>query len=79
MIKKLNSMNAYPTTHLKYVMYLEWDILQAVHRLMNQVKERLKLEWVASHQDNDLMIDITTLPIGSQLNIKANTLVTKDL
>ena len=37
MIKKLNSMDAYPTTHIKYVMDSEWDILQAVQTLMKKL------------------------------------------
>ena len=39
MIKKHNFTNAYPAAHLKNVMELEWDILQALHRLMNQLNE----------------------------------------
>ena len=37
MIKKLYSMDAYPTTHLKYVMDSEWDILQALQTLMKKL------------------------------------------
>ena len=79
MIKKLNSMNKYPTAHLRCAMDLEWDILQVLHRLMKQMKERPVLEWVASHQDIDPMIDITKLSKETQLNIKADELAAKDL
>ena len=37
MIKKLNSMDAYPTGHLKYVMDSEWNILQALRTLMKKL------------------------------------------
>ena len=37
MIKKLNSMDAYPTAHLKYVMDSEWDILQALQTLNEEI------------------------------------------
>ena len=37
MIKKLKSMDAYPTAHLKYVMDSEWDILQALRTLMKKL------------------------------------------
>ena len=37
MIKKLKSMDAYPTAHLKYVMDSEWDILQAFRTLMQKL------------------------------------------
>ena len=175
MIKKLKSMDAYPTNHLKYVMDSEWDILQALCIAMQKLtvpdtpvskttwytpKEILKhtkkhtndnsnidtwidsdldtltsndteertsdtqstdtpethtrqsplsvltgasteelptdsqwtppptpfpkpsrweLEWVASHKDNNTTIDISTLPTGTQLNIKANKLATTGL
>ena len=36
MIKKLDSMDAYPTAHLKYVIGSEWDILQALQTLMKK-------------------------------------------
>ena len=37
-IKKLNSMDIYPTAYLKYVMDLGWDILQALQILMAKLK-----------------------------------------
>ena len=172
MIKKLKSIDVYPTSHLKYVMDSEWDILQALRPLMQKLivtdtptsaitwnipsknmtipkkhsdaksntdtwtssdldiltsddtedstsntpptdtqitykrhsptsllpgptnedllldprwtpppkptlkPSRWKLEWVASHQDNDTTINISTLPTGTQLNIKADKLAT---
>ena len=54
----------------------EWDILQILHKLMNQMKERSTLEWVASHQDDDPTVDIETLSTGMQLNIKTDELAT---
>ena len=56
----------------------KWDILQALHRLMNQIQERPILEWVASYQDDDTS-DIATLPTGTQLNITADKLATNGL
>ena len=56
----------------------KWDILQALHGLMNQMKERPILEWVASHQDDDTS-DITTLSTGTQLNIAVDKLATNGL
>lgn len=41
MIKKLNSMDAYPTAHLKTVMDSERYILQALRGLMEQLDERI--------------------------------------
>ena len=40
---------------------------------------RWKLEWVASHQDNDTTIDISILSTGTQLNIEADKLATMGL
>ena len=77
MIKKLNTMNTYLTAHLQCTMDSEWDILQVLHCLMNQMNERPVLEWVASHQDDDPTIDINDLSQGTQLNIKADELATK--
>ena len=37
MIKKLKSMDAYPTAHLKYVMDSEWDIIQVPRTLMQKL------------------------------------------
>ena len=34
MIKKLNTIDIYPTVHLKTVMDSEWDVLQALCGLM---------------------------------------------
>ena len=41
MIKKLNSMDAYPTAHLKTVMDSERYILQALRGLIEQLDERI--------------------------------------
>ena len=49
MVDKLTAMNKYPTAHLKCAMDPEWDILQAIHRVMSKMKEQPKLEWVHSH------------------------------
>ena len=57
----------------------EWNILQILHRLMNQMKERLTLKLVVSHQDDYPTIDIKTLSTKTQLNIKADKLITKGL
>ena len=37
---------------------------------------RWKIEWVASHQDNNTTISISTLSTGTQRNIKADKLAT---
>lgn len=60
--------------HFKTVIDSEWDVLQALHGLTQQINKQSKLEWVSSYQNDDLTIDITTLPIGTQLNIKAKIL-----
>lgn len=39
MIDKLNAMDMYPAAHLKTVMDLEWDILQALQSLMKELNE----------------------------------------
>ena len=39
MIKKFTTMSKSPTAHLKCTMDSKWDILQALHQLMNQIKE----------------------------------------
>ena len=79
MIKKLTATNKYPTAHQRCTMDPKWDILQALHRLMNQMNTRPVLEWVASHQDDDPTIDINKLSQSNQLNIKADELVMKGL
>ena len=38
MVNKLEAMNKYPTAHLKCAMDLEWDLLQAIHRVMSKMK-----------------------------------------
>lgn len=50
-----------------------------LHQLINQFNERPKLEWVTSHEDDDLMIDIATLPIEIQSKIEENVLVIRGL
>lgn len=72
-------MDEYPTAHLKIVMGLEWVILQALWILMKQLNKRPKLERLTSHQDDDLTVDITTLPVDKQLNIDADKLATNRL
>ena len=57
----------------------DWDILQVLHQLMNQMNERPVLEWVTSHQDDDPTIDINDLSQGIELNIRADGLATKGL
>ena len=57
----------------------ELDLFQGIHRLMTKIKEQLENDWVQSHQDDDIDVDITTLSVGIQLNIKADTLVTQGL
>ena len=72
-------MNKYPTAHLKCAMDPEWDLLQAIHRLMRKMKEQPELEWVRSHQDDDPDEDISKLSEAAQLNIKADVLATQVL
>ena len=79
MIKKLTAMNKYPTAHVKCTMDPEWNIFKTLNRWMNQMKERLTLEWVAVHQDDNPTIVINTLSTGTQLNIQVDKLATKEL
>ena len=72
-------MNEYPTTHLKYTMDSEWDILQALHWLMNQMNDWPKLEWVASHQDDDPTIDTTALSTETQIKLQTDMIISKGL
>ena len=46
---------------------------------MNKIKERSKLEWVRSHQDDDPDDDITKFSVVTKLNIKADELATQGL
>ena len=78
MVNKLNAMNAYPTAHLKCTMDPEWDVLQAIHTVMDRMKEKPELEWVRSHQDDDPE-DISKLAKSAQINIKADALATQGL
>ena len=78
MVDKLNAMNKYPTAHLKCTMDPEWDVLQAIHTVMNEMKEKPELAWVRSHQDDDPE-DISKLDKAAQLNIKADALATQGL
>ena len=77
MVNKLMAMRKYLTAHLKCAMDPEWDILQAIHRVMSKMKEQPKLEWVRSHQDDDPDEVISKLSEAAQLNIKADTLATQ--
>ena len=79
MVNKLDSMNKYPTAHLKCTMDPEWDVLQAIHTVMGKMKEQLELEWVRSHQDDDPNEDVTKLSKAAQLNIKADALARQGL
>ena len=79
MLKKLTAMTKYPTAHLRCTMDPEWDVIQVIHRLMGTMKERPKLEWMRSHQDNDPDVDIKKLPEATKLNIKADALAIKEL
>ena len=58
MVKRVTAMSKYPTAHLKCTMDPEWDILQAIHRVMSKMKEQPTMEWVRSHQDDDPNEDI---------------------
>ena len=79
MVNKLTAMNKYSTAHLRCAMDSEWDLLQMVHRLMDNMKEIPKLEWVRSHQDDDPDIDITKLSVATKLHITADALATQGL
>ena len=79
MVKKLTAMKKYLTDHLRCAMDPEWDLLQVIHRLMTKMKERLELEWVCNHQDDNPEVDITKLSVVTQLNINTDTLVTQGL
>ena len=50
----------------------EWDIIQALGRLMIQLNEWPELEWFVRYQDDDITINIETLLIKTQLKIKAD-------
>ena len=76
MVNKLEAMNKYPTAHLKCAMDPEWDLIQAIHKVMSKMKEQPELEWVRSHQDDDPDEDILKLDKSAQLNIKADALAT---
>ena len=76
MVNKLNAMNEYPTAHLKCTIDPEWDVLQAIHTVMNKMKEKPELEWVRSHQDDDQVLELDQ---AAQLNIKADALATQGL
>ena len=69
-------MNKYLTAHLECTMDSEWDLLHVINSLMAKMKEQPKLDWVRSHNPN---VDITTLSVATQLNIKANALATQGL
>ena len=76
MINKLNAINEYPTAYLKCTMDPKWDVLQAIHTVMDKMKEKLELEWVRSHQDDDQVLEFDQ---AAQLNIKADALATQGL
>ena len=79
MVNKLKTMSKYPTANLKCAMDPEWDLVRVIHRVMGKMKEKLELEWVRSHQDDDPEEDISKLSEAAQLNIKANALATQGL
>ena len=76
MVNKLNAMNEYPTVHRKCTMDTEWDVLRAIHTVMDKMKEKPELEWIRSHQDGDLVLELNQ---AAQLNIKADALATQGL
>ena len=78
MVNKLDVMNKYPTAHLKCTMDPEWDVLQAIHTVIDKMKEKPELEWVRSHQDDDPE-KVSELDHAAQLNIKADALATQGL
>ena len=79
MVNKLVAMNKYPTTHLKCAMDPGWNLLHAIHRVVSKMKEQPELEYVHSHQDDNLDEDNSKLSEAAQLNIKADTLATQRL
>ena len=54
----------------------EWDVLQAIHTVMDKMKEKPELEWVRSHQDDN---EVSELNQAAQLNIEADALATQGL
>ena len=60
-MNKLDTINTYPTAHLKCIMDPKWDVLQAIRIVMCKMKEQPELEWVHSHQDDDPDEDVTKL------------------
>ena len=79
MLKKLTTMNKYPTACLQCTMDPEWDVIQVIHRFMGRMKERPELEWVRSHQDDDPDVDLKKLSDATKLNIKTEGFATQGL
>ena len=76
MLDKLKEIGEYPTAHFKTVMDSEWDVLYALHKAIKAFPKPITVEWAASHQDDDLKVKISDLPLGVQLNIVADKLAT---
>ena len=75
MIKKLDAFSEYPTAKYKMTMYPEWDVLSALHNILETYPRRPTIEWVKSHQNDNNKV--TELKLGALLNIEADELVTR--
>ena len=80
MINRLNAIQEYPTAKYKMTMHPEWDVLSALHEILDTYPSRPIIEWVKSHQDNQDNDNKTNeLALSAQLNIEADELATESL
>jgi hypothetical protein len=78
MIKKLKAYDEYPTAPLTTVLDSEWDVLSALHRALKWFSSPPKINWVKSHQD-DQVYNKTEMPLDAYLNSEADKLASTGL
>jgi hypothetical protein len=78
MMKKLKAYDEYPTAPLRTVLDSEWDVLSALHRALKWFPSPPKINWVKSHQD-DQVYDKSEMPPDAYLNSEADELATTGL
>ena len=78
MIKSFDKMNKYPTAKYKMTLHPEWDVLSALNMVLDTFRNRLNIEWVQLHQDDNVEENENKnrLELSAELNVMADELAT---
>jgi hypothetical protein len=78
MIKKLKAYDEYSIAPLAAVLDSEWDVLSALHYVLEWFTTYPKINWVKSHQDNKVF-EAKEMPLDAYLNSEADELAATGL